>query len=111
MTTSALDEGWKSSAPHAALLSKFRSPRDPGYFDKDYGMPSLREPAPTAVERFIQQGYPRPSPVEEKLEALRVPELKAALKRCQLKVSGRKSELIERLVREAASEVTVQAPA
>lgn len=92
---------WRSSAPHAALLSKFRSPRPLSDFGKDYRMPALREPVPQAVRRFIEEGFLRPSPVEEKLETLRVSELKAALKEHQLKVSGRKEELIARLVTQA----------
>jgi hypothetical protein len=64
-------------------------------------MPALREPVPDAVRRFVEEGFLRLSPVEEKLEALRVSELKAALKERQLKVSGRKEELIERLVTQA----------
>ncbi len=104
MTGADLESAWTTSAPHAALLSKFRSPRPRGYFGKDYRMPALREPAPQAVRRFVQQGFLRPSPVEEKLDTLRASELKAALKKCQLKVSGRKAELIERLVTQAPSE-------
>ncbi|MCB9613504.1 MAG: SAP domain-containing protein [Sandaracinus sp.] len=67
-------------------------------------MPALREPVPDAVRRFVAEGFLRPSLVEEKLETLRVSELKEALAKSQLKVSGRKADLIERLVAQAPAD-------
>lgn len=98
-----MTESWRTSAPHAALLSKYKHPQTRHeYEDRDYWEAALREPVRQAVDRFVADGYLRPATLSERLDtALRATDLKKLMKAHGLKVSGRKAELIDRLIQNA----------
>ncbi|MFB9974579.1 SAP domain-containing protein [Allobacillus sp. SKP2-8] len=64
----------------------------PGYFEYQYGI----EPART-VNTLLSSGYLRESTPIESVSSLRVPEIKEILKSKDLKVSGKKADLISRI--------------
>jgi hypothetical protein len=98
---------WRTSPAHLLLLSKFLKGDSPTrYRDADYWEAALKEKPAKAIENFIK---------EEMLESAELPELlnykfkgtelKAMLKEKGLKVSGRKEELIQRLIDNCANEM------
>jgi hypothetical protein len=91
---------WKKSAAHRLLLSRFLHPQDPQEFaDKDYWQNALRESPEKALKRFLDEGLLEPTGPEGVLGfRYKLTELKKMLKERSLKVSGRKPELVERLV-------------
>lgn len=95
---------WKKSKAHYELLSKFIKCES---FDKltqdDYWASAwkevLKESPQKAIERFIKDGYLETAKLPEALDYLyKATELKAFCSERGLKVSGRKAELIERLI-------------
>lgn len=88
-----------SSEAHLLLLSKFLVGQQLQHMRGDYWAGPLGEPAEIAIHRFIENGSLVPAPLEAKLESrFKASDLKPLLKERGLKVSGRKPELIERLV-------------
>lgn len=94
---------WRNSPAHIELLSKFVKP------DSMYSIPEsyrnsewrevLGEPALTVIQRFIAEGYLiRPDLVTLMNYKLTVTDLKSFCKERGLPVSGKKAELIERLI-------------
>lgn len=95
-----MTHSWHQSAPHAALLSKFRSARSLTSFDEAHHLQAaLQEPPADAVRRFVDEGFLGRASLEERVAASgSVADLKKHLKERGLKVSGRKDELVARLI-------------
>ena len=91
---------WKKSPPHLLLLSKFLRGADPESFeDREYWKPALKESPRKAIKRFLEEGMLEPAALQELVDyKFKVSDLKSILKQGSLKVSGRKSELIDRLI-------------
>lgn len=110
---------WKKSKAHHELLSRFITCESINYFTQDETVFSawkeaLGESPEKAIKRFINEEYltkAEPSAVLDKVYKL--PDLKSFCAERGLKVSGKKSELIERLMRIDESglrEITSQKP-
>lgn len=91
---------WTQSEAHLLLLSKFRNGDDPvSYSERDYWDNALGEPATSAITRFVQARALQEGTLGQKLDRVfRATELKKLLKARNLKLSGKKAELIQRLL-------------
>ena len=92
---------WQKSPAHMRLLSKFLRPRVAEDFSKTSGYweKQLGETPQKAIERFLDEGVLVHADFSEHLTSkFKVTELKGMLEVRGLPVSGRKSELISRLV-------------
>lgn len=91
---------WKKSPAHLLFLSKFRKPRAMGDFSQsDTWKAVLKETPKKAMRRFLDEGLLEQARLNGLLDyKYKVSELKPMLKQRGLPVSGRKAELIERLV-------------
>ncbi len=87
------------SNAHLFLLSRFLTPRETTYADGSHWDAALGETASHAIFQFINDGLIEPTSLKEKLERQHtVVDLKALLKQRNLKTSGNKESLIDRLV-------------
>jgi hypothetical protein len=107
---SGRESDWHTSPAHLDLLSKFTNGRDIAQvMDWQYLKEILSEPAKVAIDQFIAEGALVPCTLQESLgRVLTVAELKELLRERGLQLSGRKADLIDRLVqadRRAAEEV------
>jgi hypothetical protein len=92
------ERGWRKSRPHLLLLSKFLSPTNLSRIG-DYWTDALQENYRRAIDRLIEDGALIESSLDEKMNAkFKVSDLRRQLKERGLKVSGRKRDLIERLI-------------
>jgi hypothetical protein len=100
MQTSLLGINWRKSNAHLLLLSKFLHPNSIEEFAKaDYWNNALGENATQAIKHFIDEGILLKADLEGLLDyKFKITELKNMLKERGLKVSGRKDELITRLI-------------
>lgn len=95
---------WRKSKAHLLLLSKFiHANRFEDFAKHDYWKhwwdSLLGEPSQKAIKRFIDEGMLMTPDLNDLLSYKhKVPELKDMLKQRGLPVSGRKEEMIERLV-------------
>ena len=91
---------WRSSRAHLLLLTKFLWPQDVGESaDRGYWDEVLGESHRQAVDRFLSEGFLFEAGLKERISSrFRVADMKPLLKARGLKVSGRKAELIDRLV-------------
>jgi len=90
---------WRKSHAHWFLLSRFLQPRDAHDHDGDRWKEALGEPPQKAIKRFLQEGLVRCADLAETVDrACKADDLKAELKRRGLPVSGRKADLIARLI-------------
>jgi len=91
---------WKKSPAHLLFLSKFCRPRAIDDFSQsDIWEAVLNEAPKKAVKRFMSEGLLEQASLSGVLDyKYKVSELKPMLKQRGLPVSGRKAELIERLV-------------
>jgi hypothetical protein len=91
---------WKKSPAHLLLLSKFREPRNiEDVSRQDYWQDVLNEQPLKAINRFIKDGMITEGDIYSCMQyRFKVSELKPMLKERGLKQSGRKEELIFRLV-------------
>lgn len=92
--------GWQNSASHLLLLSKFRHGDAPKHYERaEHWESALKEKPQKAIQRFLKEEMLEPAGLTELLDfKFKVFDLKNMLKERQLKVSGRKSELIKRLI-------------
>ena len=99
MTTN-LDQNWKQSPAHIDLLSKFERGRDLSQIlDWKYLSDSLGESTKKAIDRFVEQEALIPCTLGEALEIeFKAGELKKICRDHDLKVSGTKVELVERIL-------------
>ena len=88
------------SPAHYNLLLAFEKPRDiKQVLDWDWPRQELGEKTEDAIKRFLQEGMLVPASIDEGLNKLfQVEHLKRLLGERGLSVSGRKAELIERLI-------------
>lgn len=100
MFRSLLGFDWKKSPAHLLFLSKFREPRNIEDISRqDYWQDVLDEKPLEAVNRFIKDGMIKEGDLYSCMDyKFKVSELKIMLKAQDLKQSGRKAELIARLV-------------
>lgn len=100
MNRSSRDFDWRTSPAHLDLLSKFVKGRDIAQvMGWQYLKDALNEPTRLAVDRFINEGVLVPCTLEESVDKLlTVTELKELLRERGLKLSGRKADLIGRLI-------------
>lgn len=91
---------WKRSSAHLLLLSKFRRGDSPErYRDAEYWADALKEPPIKAIDRFRKSGMVELAELPELLAyQFKIPDLKSLLRERGLKISGRKAELIYRLI-------------
>jgi hypothetical protein len=100
MLRSLFGTNWRDSKAHLLLLSKFLKPRLPDDFSKsEEWKEALKESPQKAIERFLKDGMISEADLSQKLaHKFKVSELKNFLKQHNLTVSGRKEDLIARLV-------------
>jgi hypothetical protein len=100
MLRSVLGFDWKWSPAHLLFLSKFCRPRAIDDFSQsDTWEAVLKEAPKKAVKRFVDEGLLEQASLSGLLDyKYKVSDLKSMLKQRGLPVSGRKVELIERLV-------------
>lgn len=91
---------WRNSPAHMGLLANFLKPRDVDQVANwQYLKTTLGEAPSAAIARFVRDGALNQADLVEGLEQVfTVAQLKQMLKVRGLKLSGSKSELIERLV-------------
>jgi hypothetical protein len=100
MQTSLPEINWHKSRAHLLLLSKFLRPSSIDEFAKaDYWNIALGENAKQAIKRFIDEELLLQANLEGQMDyKFKATELKSMLKERGLTVSGRKDELISRLI-------------
>lgn len=100
MLQSLLGFDWRKSQAHLLLLSKFLYPQTAeGFAKADYWKDVLRETPEQAIKRFKNEGVLVTPGLSEHLACkYRVSELQPMLKQRGLPVSGRKDDLISRLI-------------
>lgn len=100
MLRSIMGFDWKKSKAHWLLLSKFIHPQNPDDFSKsDIWENVLGEKPSQSIKRFLDEGLIAVAEVESVLDyKYKVSELKDMLKQRGLPVSGRKDDMIKRLV-------------
>lgn len=91
---------WKESPAHLLLLSKFTKGRPYDYYlTVDYWDSVLKEKPGRAIDRFIKDGMLEPIDLKERINIkYKISDLKDILKENGLALSGRKNDLIERLL-------------
>ncbi len=91
---------WRNSPAHLLLLSKFRNGDSPArYRDAEYWDTVLKEKAVKVIDQFHKEGVLEPAGLRELVDyKFKVSDLRLMLKERGLKVSGRKEELIQRLI-------------
>lgn len=91
---------WKKSPAHLLFLSKFRKPRAMGGFSRsDTWKAVLKETPKKTIRRFLEEGLLEQASLNGLLDyKYKVSELQSMLKQRGLPVSGRKAELIKRLI-------------
>lgn len=93
-------KNWRSSAAHLLLLTKFRNGDSPTrYRDAKYWEDVLNEKPLKAIEQFLEDGVLEPAGLRELVDyKFKVSDLKLMIKERGLKVSGRKEELVQRII-------------
>ena len=101
----ARNENWRSSPAHLLLLSKFRDGASTvKYRSADYWQTALKEKPATVIAQFITEGMLEPGRLPERLdEEFKASDLKSMLRQKGLAFSGRKEELIRRLIDDDAT--------
>lgn len=91
---------WRKSPAHNLLLSKFIYPQNPDSFaQRDEWRRVLGEDPRRAIKRFVDEGLLEPVALPELLaRQYTVSDLKEMLKQRGMPISGRKEDLVERLV-------------
>jgi len=100
MFSQAQEKDWQNSPVHLLLLSKFRNSSSLDRYRKaDYWEEVLKEKPLKVIERFIKEGMLEPAGLQELVSyKFNASELKSLLKEKGLKVSGRKDDLVQRLI-------------
>src|SRR5262245_41868035 len=91
---------WRNSPAHLLLLSKFRNGDSPArYRDAEYWEAMLNEKPAKAIDQFHKEGVLETAGLRELIDyKFKASDLKLMLKEKRLKISGRKEELIQRLI-------------
>ncbi|WP_176140648.1 SAP domain-containing protein [Halobacillus salinus] len=74
------------------ISGKTKNVKYPKYFERTYGIDPSK-----SLKKLVKQKYVAEATTVESLSSLKLPELKEALKAKQLKVSGKKADLISRI--------------
>jgi hypothetical protein len=100
MLRSILGFEWNKSDAHWLLLSKFLRPQDPDHFSKSEDWEFVLGEKPSqSIKRFVNEGLIGAADLENTLSfKYLLPELTRLSKQHGLPVSGRKSDLIQRLL-------------
>jgi hypothetical protein len=100
MPRSFLGLDWRKSQAHLLFLSKFQHPQTvQGFAKADYWKDVLNETPQQAIKRFVDEGVlVSPGLSEHLAYKYKVGELQVMLKQRGLLVSGRKADLISRLI-------------
>lgn len=100
MTISLSGYNWRNSNPHLLLLSKFLHSSSVDEFIKaDYWANALSEDSKVAINRFINEGMLSQASLFNQIDhKFTSAELKNRLKQLGLPVSGKKDDLIDRLI-------------
>ncbi|MBA4420754.1 MAG: hypothetical protein C0391_06375 [Anaerolinea sp.] len=100
MLRSKMGFDWKKSKAHCLLLSKFLYPQNPDDFSKsDIWEGVLGEKPSQSIKRFLDEGLLAVADLENVLSyKYKVSELKDLLKQRGLPISGRKDNMIKRLI-------------
>lgn len=93
---------------HRALLTEFLKPNDLGTANRQkWWSRTLKRPYRAAINNLVKRGMLAEAPVEARLNlGLRVADLKPILKQRELKVSGKKADLIARLLENAPEDAS-----
>jgi hypothetical protein len=91
---------WQKSNAHLLFLSKFLHPKTPDDFaESDVWETVLEENPKQAIKRFLDEDMLAQADLSDQLDyKYKVTELKDMLKKQGLTVSGRKGDLIQRLI-------------
>jgi hypothetical protein len=91
---------WRNSRPHLLLLTKFLRSASPTYYATDERWKAVLSEEPEgAIRRFAKEGLLLPPSLAELIDfKFKASELKDLLRARHLKVSGRKEELLDRLI-------------
>jgi SAP domain len=90
---------WASSQPHLALLKRFLSAREAKDAVPDFWAPALGKSPKHVIDEMVAHGALEPLPLLETIEiCYTVAELKKILSSRGLRVSGKKAELVQRLL-------------
>jgi hypothetical protein len=94
------EKDWRRSPAHLLLLSKFRSGDSPArYRDAGCWAAALDDEPATAIDQLITERMLEPAGLPELLNyKFKIPDLKSMLRNEGLKVSGRKEDLVRRLI-------------
>lgn len=100
MIHSTFNFEWNNSSAHLLLLSKFRSTNDTVQFTQsDSWSEALKESPKIAIKHFIRDGVLEKAKLSGALGyRYNISKLKSMLRQRGLKLTGRKAELIERLI-------------
>jgi hypothetical protein len=92
---------WRKSKAHLLLLSKFLHPKVfENFSDAEVWKSVLTENPMKAIKRFLDEGMLTQAGLNAQLDyKFKATELMGMLKQCGLPVSGRKSDLIQRLIK------------
>lgn len=106
-----ITQNWMNSPAHLELLSKFINPNSMYFISQSYRSSdwnkALKENSLTAIQRFVKEGYlVRPSLDVLMDYKFKVPDLKKLCEERGLPVSGKKADLIKRLI--SADELGMQ---
>ena len=100
MSRSILGFDWKKSAAHWLLLTKFLNPLDQNYFSGMEAWESVLDEKPSqSIKRFVDEGLIEAADLENTLSyKYLLRDLKDLSKQYGLPVSGKKIDLIKRLI-------------
>lgn len=95
----AAPANWRPGDAHLLFLSKFIVGQQVEHMMNDYWQGPLKELPTVAIQRFIGMGWLVPASLAAKMGSrFKAGDLKPLLKERNLRVSGRKDELIDRLI-------------
>lgn len=101
MFSSLFIKNWKTSSAHLLFLSKFRSPGEVGNYLEEQWTPVLHEKPSEVIKRFLRDGVLIEGDIADCIDfKYKVTDLKQMLLKYGLKQSGRKKELILRLLQQ-----------
>lgn len=91
---------WKKSKAHLLFLSKFLNGNSPSHYEQNEGwQTALNESPSAAIKRFLKDGVLGPAGTKHILASCyTVTDLKGMLRERNLKLSGKKDELVTRLI-------------
>lgn len=89
---------WRNSNAHLLLLARFLTPQDSASIVQPYWEKVLHELPHQTIDRWISEGMLVSPPIESQLNTFTLTQLKDLLRQRTLPISGRKDQLIKRLL-------------